>query len=255
MLLALAYLSVRHDDPTVPEQRDIATAAPVVDRAIGHLVAAAGDDVVVELSPPRLTPGCRLTPLRDGATLERSVTIRATVGTGPAVLDRVAHRLPASYEAGTRRGRDGSPSSLRADAGEFVSVRGTLAGPDVLTMTAATGCRPMSPDFDPAVQLLYALPIDEEPGRILAALGIPPSGPVDRFGAPCPEGGAVHTARGSGRTSGREPPLEKAARPAAGAAVVADTPDLYAYRDGRRSVVVERLDAEIRVAVTEGCGP
>jgi hypothetical protein len=271
VLVALAYLSVRHDDPTVPEQRDIAAAAPVVDRAIGHLVAAAGDDVVVELSPPRLTSGCRLTPLRDGATLERSVTVRAAAGTGSAVLDRVARRLPASYEAGTRRGRDGSTSSLRAHAGEFVGVKGTvgvrggvgvrgvpagpgvLAGPDLLTLTAATGCRPMSPDFDPAAQLLFGLPIDEEPGRVLAVLGVSSPGPVQRSWAPCPGGGVAYTARGAGPgpTDGS---VGAAVRPAAGAAVVADTPDLYAYRDGRRSVVAERLDGEIRVAVTDGCG-
>ncbi|HEX7745078.1 MAG TPA: hypothetical protein VF462_07440 [Micromonosporaceae bacterium] len=254
VLLVVAYLSVRHDEPTVPEQRDVAAAAPVVDRAIGQLVAAAGDDVVVELSPPRLTSGCRLTPLRDGAALDRSVTVRTAVGAEPTVLDRVAQWLPGSYHAGTRRGRDGATVSLRADAGEFVGIRGALAGPGVLTLTAATGCRPASPNFDPTVRLLYGLQIDEEPPRILAALGISPSGPVVRFGAPCPGGGAVHTARGSGRASGKEAPLETAVRPAAGGAVVADTPDLYAYRDGRRSVVVERVDREILVAVSEGCG-
>lgn len=253
VLLMAAYLSVRHDEPTVPEQREVAAAAPVVDRAIGQLVAAAGDDLVVELSPPRLTSGCRITPLRDGSTLERSVTLRVAGGTGPAVLDRVAHRLPASYQAATRRGKDGSTDSLRADAGEFVAIRGGLAGPGVVTLTAATGCRPASPDFDPAIQLLYGLPIDEEPPRVLAALGIPPSGPIERFDAPCPGGGAVHTARGVGRAPAGQP-LLTAVRPAAGATMIADSPGLYAYRDGRRSVVVERIDAEIRVAVTEGCG-
>lgn len=252
LLFALAYLSVRHDEPTVPEQRDIAAAAEVVNTAIGELVAAVSDDVAVEISAPRLTTGCRLTPLREGATLERSVTVRTREGAAPAELDEIANRLPASFRAKVRTGTGGSAPSLRADAGEFVGVRGSLAGPDVLTLTAATGCRPASPDFDPAVELLIGLPIDEEPGRVLAALGTTPRDPVDRVGAPCPGRGAAYTARAVARDPVQVRP-GRVLGPVAGATVLTDTPDRYVVRDGARSLVVERVEGELRVAVTDGC--
>jgi hypothetical protein len=251
-LVALAYLSVRHDEPTVPEQRDIGAATAVVDRTIGELVAAVGNDAAIEISAPRLTAGCRVTPLRDGAALERSVTVRTRNGAAPAVLDGIARRLPPRFGATVRRDAAGSPVLLRADAGEFVGVRGALAGPDVLTLTAATGCRPTSPDFDPAVELLIGLPIDDEPARVLAALGATPRA-VDRVGAPCPGRGAAYTAW----AVAREPVQVRPGRvlgPIAGATVLTDTSDRYVVRDGLRSLVVERVAGALRVAVTDGCG-
>jgi hypothetical protein len=253
VLLALAYLSVRRDEPTVPEQRDIAAAAEVANRAIGELVAAVSDDAAVEISAPRFTAGCRLTPLRDGATFERSVTVRTRQGATPAVLEQIAHRLPPSFRAKVRTGTAGSAASLRADAGEFVGVRGAVAGPDVLTLTAATGCRPASPDVDPAAELLIGLPIDDEPARVLAALGTTPRDPVDRAGAPCPGRGAAYTARAVGHYVMAVRPGE-ALGPVAGATVLSDTNDRYVVRDGARSLVVERVEGEVRVAVTDGCG-
>jgi hypothetical protein len=252
LLVGLAYLSVRQDAPTVPEQRDIAAASQVVDRAVGALVAAVGEDAVVEMSAARLVAGCRVTPLREGATLERSVTVRTRPGAASAELDGIAHRLPPSFAATVRSDPGGSAVSLRADAGDFVAVRGSLAGKEVLTLTVASGCRPTSPGVDPLVQLLMGLPIDEEPVRVLKALGTTPRERVDRVGAPCPGRGAAYTARATARDAVQVRPVA-ALGPVADATVLADTSDQYVVRAGRRSLVVERVAGEVRVTVTDGC--
>jgi hypothetical protein len=252
-LVALAYLSVRHAPATVREQRDIAAAVQVVDRATGALVAAVGEDAAVEMSAPRLVAGCRVTPLREGATFERSVLVRTRQGAASAELDGIAHRLPPSFAATVRSDSGGSAVSLRADGGEFVGVRGSLAGDDVLTLTVGSGCRPTSPDADPPVQPAIGLPIDEEPARVLAALGATPRTAASRVGAPCPGGGATYTARATAREQLRVRP-GRALGPVAVATVLTDTPDRYVVRDGRRSLVVEQVDGELAVTVTDGCG-
>ena len=250
LLLGLTYLSVDRDEPTVREQRDIAQAVPVVDRALGELVAAAGPDVVVELSRPRLAEGCRLSLVRDGATLERDVVLRTAESQERALLDRIAQRLPEDYRARVRP----SKGTLRADAGEFVGIEGGLTEPGTVQLTATTGCRPLPSGYDLA-DPAPGQGIDDEPGRVLAALGLPQHGPVDRASVPCPGSGLAQTAWAVGRGAVSKP-LDATLRPLAGAdaVVVVDQPDRYAYRSGSRSVVVEALDGEIRVAVTEsGC--
>lgn len=253
LLVAAAYVSVRRDAPTVREQRDIAQAAPVVARAVGELLAAAGPDTVATISEEKLTTGCRVSLVRDGATLERSVTIRTVEADGPALLDRMAQRLPADYRTRVRHGADGTAHTLRADAGEFVGIRGGVTSPGVINLTVGTGCRPAPADFTP-VDLMIGMPIDDEPGRVLAALGATPAGDIERTGAPCPGGDVGYTARATGRGPLPASLRERLAPLAgAGAVVITDQPDGYAYRSGRLSVVVEVADGEIGVATTAGC--
>ncbi|GAB2959389.1 hypothetical protein GCM10027280_55160 [Micromonospora polyrhachis] len=248
LLLVVTYLSVRWDEPTVREQRDIAQAVPVVNRALGELVVAAGPDVAVELSAPRLTQGCRLSLIRDGATLERDVVFRTVEAQERALISRIAQGLPKDYRARSRT----SLGTLRADAGEFVGIKGGLTDPGTVKLTTSTGCRPMPAGYAIADPLI-GLRIDDEPGRVLVALGVSEHGPVDRTSVPCPGSGWVHTARAVGRGAVSKP-LDVTLRPVADAVVVVDQTDRYAYRSGSRSVVVEALDGEIRVAVTEsGC--
>lgn len=254
LLPALAYVSIRHGAPTVREQRSVGQAAPVVDRAVGAIVAAAGSDAVVELGGPRLDAGCRLSVVRSGVALDRLVTVRTAEADAPGLLERIAGSLPASYRAGTRPGQDGNGPTLRADAGEFVSVTGGVTAPGVIELTAATGCRPAAPRVN-EVQNLFEAPVDEQPARVFAALGLPATGAdhQDRTGAPCPGGGAARTARAA-RTGTPPAGLAAALRPLAGAGpVVADQPELYAYRSGQFSVVVRTVDGETRVAVSTGC--
>lgn len=149
LLLAAAAASVRWDEPTVREQRSLAQAVPVVDRATADLIAAAGGSgVVVESTDRRVEKGCRITALRPGAELTSTVTLRIPAVDGADLLDRIAQRLPAAYRAGTRRAPGESTPTLRADAGEFVAIKGVLTEPDTVQLTLRSGCRPTSGGAD-----------------------------------------------------------------------------------------------------------
>lgn len=252
LLVGLGYLSARRDEPSVREQRSVGEAEPVVNRAAGALVAAAGPEPVLELGAPRVDLGCRLSSVRDGATLIRTVTVRTTPDDAATVLDRIADRLPIGYRAGTRPGTDGDGPRLRADAGEFVTVTGGVTAPGLIEITVATGCRPAEPPTAIA-ELLIGLPIDDEPGRVFTALGLPAPGSDrrSRVGAPCPGGGAAYTVQA---TAPGTPPdgLATALRPLAGAVVI-DTPELYGYRSGRYGITARLVDGETRVTVSTGC--
>ncbi|GAA2035333.1 hypothetical protein GCM10009779_21040 [Polymorphospora rubra] len=254
VLLVLAYVSTRTDEPTVREQRGMADAGPHADRVIGELVAAGGTDVVAQLTPIRYRTGCRITPIRSGATLERGVAFRTTEADAPALLDRIADRLPPAWRAGTRHSEGGTVHSLRADAGDFVGVRGGVTSPGLITLTVTTGCRPTSADYDPLVHLMGRLPVDDEPDRVLGALGLTAAGAGDRLSAVCPRGGLVHTAWATGTGTPTGPLGEALAevRPA-DAVVVTDAPDGYAYRAGDTAVEVRVVDGEVRATVTIGC--
>lgn len=250
LLLVLTYLSVGRDEPTVREQRSIAQAIPVVNRALGEIIVAAGPDVVVELSSPRLVEGCRLSLVRDGATLEQDVTFRTVESQERALISRIAQGLPKDYRARSRA----SKGTLRADAGEFVGIEGGLTEPGTVKLTATTGCRPGLPAD--VGELLPEAPRDDEPVRVLAALGVTDHDPVTRAVVRCPDDdGQVRASRVVGRGAVSKP-LDATLRPLAGAdpVVVMAQTDRYAYRSGSRSVVVEAVDGEIRVTVTEsGC--
>jgi hypothetical protein len=251
LLLGLTYLSVRRDEPTVREQRSVEQAGPIVDRALGDLVAAAGPDVVVELTERRLRTDCQLTLFRQGASLDAAVTLRAPEAEATELLDRIGSRLPAAYQAGVRHRADGAGEALRADAGEFVAVEGELAEPGVVTLTVRTGCRPVSDEPDDRA-VPPSPPGDEDPVRVLTALGATDLEPVDLIAVDCPGQGTVRTARSAGRSTLSGPPSAVLPQPA-GTVVVADTPELYAYRTGAVSVVIESGDGRIRVTTTTGC--
>ncbi|WP_345512818.1 hypothetical protein [Phytohabitans houttuyneae] len=234
----LAYVSVRNDPPTVRDQRTTGEARPLVDRAVGELAVAAGSDAVLSISGYEVTGGCRITPLRSGETLERDVTIYTSQTDGPALLDRIADRLPSSYEAGVRHGQE--HDTLRADAGEFVSVRGGVTAPGVVILTVGTGCRPPAP-----LGVEAPAPTDEDrriADRMLVALG----GTLDGVAvaeAPCPTGGTVRTVRAEGSRSGAGKPLREVLVPLFGSAqagpALLDTTDRYAYRADEAQVAVD----------------
>lgn len=251
LLLVLTLVSVHRDEPTVREQRSIEQARPVVDRVLGELVAAAGPDAVVEITERRVRDGCQLTVVRDGATLEAAVVVHAPEADVPALFDRIADGLPAAYRAGVRHSADGTTHALRADAGEFVAIEGGQAGPGAVALTVSTGCRPASGDPDDRA-VHPPPPDDEDPTRVLTALGATDPTPVDVIAANCPGRGTVRTTHATGRRSFAGPPSAVLPRPA-DAVVVADTSELYAYRSGAVSVVIESDDGRIRVATTTGC--
>jgi hypothetical protein len=253
VLLLLAYVSMREAAPTVREQRAIDAAARVVHRVVGELVAAGGGDVVAEIAPEALEMGCRITPIREGATLTQAVVFRTAEADAPGLLDRVAERLPASYGAAVRHGDGGATHTLRADAGEFVGIRGGVAPPGVVTFTVSTGCRPVPGRFDAVDTGQPSRPIADEPIRLLTALGAARIESGQPSSAPCPGGGTVYTARAAGR--GFPKPLDEALRalPGPRPLVVTDLPGVFAFRVGATSAVVEAGEGTIRAAVTSGC--
>ncbi|BCL14223.1 hypothetical protein [Micromonospora sagamiensis] len=249
LLAALTWLSVRDDGPTVREQRTLAEAGPVVDRAIGDLVAAAGPDALVELAKPVVERGCRVTPFADGGTLERLVDVRVPGEEPRALLDRLAGALPDRYRAAVLLTREGS--RLRADAGEFVAVQGQETEEGTVRLTADSGCRPLGSGYEPTP----VTGADAEADAVAVALrvlGRPSAGGPDLVAAPCPGGGSARTARA---TAGPGAPTSAAAvlAPLAAGAPLVDTPDLYAYRVGPVTVQVHLAADPLAVTASTPC--
>ena len=253
-LAGFAAWSVRNDPPTVPEQRDIAEALPVVERATGAvLVAADAADRAVTLGGLSFDRDCALTPVRDGVEATREVTVRVRAGALPATLETIARALPADYAAIVRQNTAGTRYGLRADAGEFVGVDATAdAGATAFTLLVSTGCRPLADgvDLEPA-----PVAATEVPAEFTAAVQALKSTAADATSSEvaCP---------GGGRTA-RTVTVEDLPAPAdlgravqslaADAVVVQADPETWAYRAGDVSVVVSDSDGSARVEATTGC--
>lgn len=248
LLAVLTWFSVRDDPPTVREQRTLAEAGPVVDRAVGELLAAVGDGGVAAIMPDRIERGCRITPMEDGADLQRGVEVVVPGDDVRGLLQRVADRLPAGWRAGVRVSGDGPV--LRADAGEFVAVQGRSSGPGRVRLTADTGCRPVGSGYRaPAAQ---AGPEAAAVTEALRALGATPAGSPELSVAPCPGGNALaRTARTTAPAGAN--PLATALAPLAAGAVVLDTPEGYAYRRGPATVLAERTGDQLHLTATTPC--
>ncbi|MCW3812968.1 hypothetical protein ONA91_00655 [Micromonospora sp. DR5-3] len=242
LLAGLTWWSVRHDPPTVKEQRSLGQAIPVVDGAVGRLVAAV-DGEAWELTPAQLRRGCRVTPLADGATLTRGLDVLVAVGSERALLERVAQRLPADWWAGVGAASGGP--RLRADAGEFVAVDGRVVADGRVRLSAATGCRPVDPAY---AEPRPAPAVAPELGAALRALGRSGPPPAEVVVAPCPAGG---TARTVSAAAGGKPVSLAPLRPL-GVAVV-DRPETYAYRAGPVAVLADATGDQLRLAASTGC--
>ncbi|HEU5106976.1 MAG TPA: hypothetical protein VFT95_00225 [Micromonosporaceae bacterium] len=229
LLGAAAGWSYHRDAPTVREQRTIAQAAPVVDRAVGEVVGAVFDaDAVVGISGRRLRAGCRLTPAWAGAELERTVTIRSAAADAPALVDRIADGLPAGYRAGVSGA--GGVRRIRADAGEFVAISGAVTSPGVVSVSVRTGCRPPSDGFE----LKTALEVEGAERMttaranliVLRAEGIDV---VDVAVVPCPAGEGFFTSQVATGRGELGPAVAQIVR-RGGNPVIVDEPDHLAAR-------------------------
>ncbi|MFG1775090.1 hypothetical protein ACGFIR_17370 [Micromonospora sp. NPDC049051] len=246
LLAALTWTSVRNDPPTVREQRSLTEAGPVVDRAVGELVAAAGDTAV--LTPPEIERGCRVTPFADGAILTRGVDVFVPVGLERSLLERVADRLPGSWRAGVRITSEDGPR-LRADAGEFVTVSGAVEADGLVRLTADTGCRPVGDGYAaPAVGADGAE--SEALAAALRALGGPPGSAPELVVAPCPGGGTARTARAGAVET---PPSPADALGAVARVPLLNTAQAYAYRHGTAMVLADLSGDRVVVSVNTGC--
>ncbi|TDB74852.1 hypothetical protein [Micromonospora sp. KC723] len=246
LLGVLTWWSVRTDPPTVREQRTLGQAAPVVDRAVGELVAAIGDGAWA-LAGTRYEPGCRVTPMAAGAALIGGVTVFVPEGGERVLLERVADRLPAGWRAGVRAGSEGP--RLRADAGEFVAVEGRTAGAGRVEFEADTGCRPVDRPYatPPSTAGDASLAAVAEAAR---ALGRPaPTDPEGRS-ASCPAGGRATTTL---VTAGPAPVDLAGLRSLAAGVALLDTPEVYAYRRGPLVVLADATGTELRLTASASC--
>jgi hypothetical protein len=251
MLGLVAIWSAAHDPPTVPEQRTIAEALPVLQRATGAVVAAAtGPGRAVVLGKTKLAGGCRITPVRDGVEATRDVTMYVPAGQTRQALDAVANGLPAGYRARVAAAGSGARVGLHADAGSYVAIDAdTLANAQVVTLEVSTGCRPAAgtaPDL--AEPPAGAPPIAFT--AALRALGV--AGETTVTAVPCPDGGAAATYTVERRWIAAD--LGHSLQPAlGGATVVRADPDGWAYRTGSDSVVVLRDGTSLHISATTPC--
>jgi hypothetical protein len=250
LLAALTWLSVRDDGPTVREQRSLTQAGPVVDRTIGDLAAAAGAGALVELLPPTVARGCRITPFEDGGTLERGVDVRVVGAEPRALLDRIAEALPDRYRAVVLLTREGI--RLRADAGEFVTVRGQEREAGTVRLTADTGCRPLGTGYQPKPVTGADAEVDAVTVA-LRALGRPAAGGPELVAAPCPDGGSIRTARATAGPGAAPTSAASVLAPLGTGPAVVDTPELYAYRTGPVTVQVHLVTDPPSVSASAPC--
>jgi hypothetical protein len=253
VLAGFAVWSVRHDPPTVPEQRDIAQALPVLQRATGAVLAAAdAADRVVTLGELSFDQDCALTPVRDGVEATREITVRIRDGVLPATLDAIARALPADYAAAVRKNTAGTRYGLRADAGEFVGVDvSTDADATVFTLLVSTGCRPLADGVDLAPA---PVPATGAPAEFTAAVRALKATTADATSSEvaCPGGRTARTVTADDLPAPAD--LERALRSlVTGALVVQADPESWAYRSGDVSVVVSDSEGSARVAATTGC--
>ncbi len=246
MLLAgLAWWSARTDEPTVREQRTIEQAAPVVDAAVGQLVAAL-DGAAWAMTPSHTERGCRVTPVSTGAEVTRGIDVLVVEGGERDLLSRVADALPRRWRAGVRDAAEGP--LLRADAGEFVLVEGESTSPGRIRFAVLTGCRPTD---SASGDLLPGNPPEPALRAALQALGRPVPEHVDRIWTSCPGGAKAWTERVA---AGPEPASLSALAPlAAAGTVVVDTPEVYAHRSGSDLIVADATGDQLHVMLSSGC--
>lgn len=245
LLTGLAWWSARTDEPTAREQRTIEQATPVVNAAVGQLVAAL-DGTAWAMTPPRVVRGCRVTPVSRGAELTRGIDVLVAEGGERDLLSRVADALPERWPAGVRDAAEGP--LLRADAGEFVLVEGESTSPGRVRFEVLTGCRPTDAAAgDP----LPGIPPEPALRAALQALGRPVPEQVDRIWTSCPGGAEAWTER---VPVGPEPASLSALAPlaAVGTAVV-DTPEVYAYRSGGDLIVADATGDQLHLMLSSGC--
>jgi hypothetical protein len=241
VLGGLAIVSHHNDPPTVREQRDLLAGVTVLDQALGLTVGQASPRTVPVIMPVTIDEGCRITPLRSGATATGVVRFFTAAGGSEDFLTVLAAGYPASYQAEVSTDR----KALRADAGEFVALRGKVISPEEVQVTLTTGCRPV----DTAVaHLLPEHPLQAEPREVLTALGATSVDDESVSFAVCPAGKPAVTASavGHGLTAG----------PTADAGdLILNTPKVYAYRRGPTEAValVPTGEHDTRVYVTQLC--
>lgn len=252
VIAGLAYYSLRTGRPTAREQTSMSSALPAADQALGDFAAVLDPAATVTVlgGYTELDPDCRITLIRHGARYERVLTVYTKEGAEPALLDRLAAGVPHHYRAHVTHAT--KTRTLTAVAGNFVAVRGDIAAPGQVRITADTGCRPLDRpvgEAEPAPTAAASAPVH----TVLDALGLAAQR-WQTHRVSCPGGGALWTVEAA--ASGAAPgPLPDALRIATqGAAVVLARSDTYAYRSGSAGVAVHAAGDGLTVTSTTGCG-
>lgn len=250
--------SVTNDPPTVQEQRSIADALPILERAAGAVftAASAGDDRAVELGALEVQRGCRVTPVRDGVEALRRITVYVRANEARHALDEIADGLPRDYAANTNTNTGGKRIGLEADAGGFVAVDARAdAAAQAVQIEVTTGCRPDARlDLPPTTTTAAPAALQ----KVLTALGSTGGQAVENTVA-CPAEAPGGSSQGHGYSVGGLPApqdLGKALQSViGGVTLVRSEPAGWAYVAGGESVsVVKDGAATVRASVTTRCG-
>jgi hypothetical protein len=235
--------SVRRGPPTAREQTTVAEAVPVVDITTVRLVAAATADGLAAVAVSGFDRAdCSVTVVRSGARYQRVVTAAVATGTELALLRRVAGRLPSSYQAAVTTA---TGPKLKADAGLFVAVTGTVAEPGRVRFVVDTGdCRPEgNVPVSGSQPSAPVAPVADLLTRLRS-----PATTWTRHDVGCPGGGGtLSTVEGIGSENALPDAIDAVLGRTEG--LIVATPDLYAYRVGTTDVLV-RIDGSRLVAST-----
>jgi hypothetical protein len=241
VLIAAFAWAVRRGEPTAREQTTIGDATPVMTQARAELARAAASDglAVVALTGVERSE-CDVSVARPGVRLQAPVLAFVPPGTEEALIQRVADRLPDSYEVNVRTG---SAPRLSGDAGLWVAVGGAVIAPGQVRFVADTGnCR-----------------YEGEPGPPRSGPGgnhAPAQAALDQLGLSAQSwttyidgcaGGSVKTVEAVAPANG---PLDVALAGFAGAERVVATPELVAYRAGPTGVAARLVNGQVVVTST-----
>ncbi|MGH3736501.1 MAG: hypothetical protein ACRDT6_12925 [Micromonosporaceae bacterium] len=138
LLLVLGFAAYG-GDATVPAQRDILASRAVVDRATVEVVNAAGADAAVRVGGFEFVETCRISLVRDGVAYRRSIELYPASGGEARLIETLARRLPAAYQA--RSFTLGGRPRLTGSADPYVPLRGSATG-GVVRIVLRTDCHP-----------------------------------------------------------------------------------------------------------------
>lgn len=252
-IVLTAVWSIRHDPPSVADQRTVKQALPFLEQAAAAVVDAAdGDGRAVVLGDLSFATGCRITPVRSGVQATRDVTVHVRAGQlGPA-FDAVVAGLPDRFQAQVAHSPTGSRHDLYADAGGFVAIDATARADDtVFTVRASTGCRPPADDVDLRPTDPPASSTPGAYGEVLLRLGAGVAGSTVRT-VVCADGGIASTIVSAPFPEPAE--LGKALLSGVPVtSVVQADPHDWAYRAEGLSIVVSGSAGQARVFATAAC--
>jgi hypothetical protein len=242
-LVAAGTWSARNGDSTVREQTTIVEALPTVDRGVAAMVAAAvGPRVVVGVGGYERTESACDAGNRTGERYHRVATVYLTPGTEGEMIDRVAGALPREWEAVVRH--NGGVHALRADAGFYVRLTGSVVEPGELRFTADTGCRTRGGTL-PQPPAAGSPPSAAD---VLARLGVAGGGQAS-FAVRCASRSelsavTVSAPRPSGPLAGALP---------AGVEPIVKREDLVAFTSGGVGYAVKLRAEDVQVTAATGC--